>query len=79
MLTLLDKIGPDTDDLIVSVGDFLDRGPGSVEVVDLLRVRPNTVALVGNHECKDKSMGQILRHRNPTPACLMRLAAKVAA
>jgi serine/threonine protein phosphatase 1 len=42
------------DDLIIFVGDYIDRGPQSKQVVDLLldlrRAWPQTVFLRGNHE-----------------------------
>ncbi len=49
---LLDKIGPNKDDEIISVGDFVDRGPSSLEVVKFFRQNQNTVAIKGNHERK---------------------------
>lgn len=52
LLELLDQLGATSDDQLISVGDFLDRGPDSVKVLEYLRGRPNTVALVGNHERK---------------------------
>jgi serine/threonine protein phosphatase 1 len=39
-------------DLVISLGDIVDRGPDSVRVYDLLRSRPNTIVLMGNHERK---------------------------
>lgn len=42
------------DDLIVTVGDYVDRGPDSKSVIDWLMARQNRggklVALLGNHE-----------------------------
>ncbi len=52
---LMQKIPIDYDnDTLVFIGDYIDRGPGSVEVVDYLldlksRV-PGTIVLKGNHE-----------------------------
>lgn len=51
-LTLAEKIGITQEDHVVSVGDLVDRGPGSVGVVDWFRSRPNTTVLCGNHERK---------------------------
>lgn len=37
-------------DLILSVGDMMDRGPKSKEVIEFFMNTPNTEALYGNHE-----------------------------
>ncbi|MFA1547735.1 metallophosphoesterase family protein [Actinomadura chokoriensis] len=52
LLELLEKIDLRPDDLLVSVGDLVDRGPAPDEVVRLFRERPNSVAVMGNHERK---------------------------
>ncbi|HEY8479106.1 MAG TPA: metallophosphoesterase [Spirillospora sp.] len=49
---LLDKVDLRPDDLLVSVGDLVDRGPEPGEVVRLFRERPNSIAVAGNHERK---------------------------
>lgn len=49
---LLDLVALRPDDLLVSVGDLVDRGPRPAEVVRLFRERPNSVAVMGNHERK---------------------------
>jgi len=49
---LLDKVGPNKDDEIISVGDFIDLGPQSLEVVEFFRNNKNTYAVTGNHERK---------------------------
>ncbi|NIQ94113.1 MAG: serine/threonine protein phosphatase, partial [Desulfuromonadales bacterium] len=50
----LDKIAPTADDQLVFLGDYIDRGPDSRGVVDLLlqleKELPETVFLRGNHE-----------------------------
>ncbi|WP_010251959.1 metallophosphoesterase family protein [Acetivibrio cellulolyticus] len=50
--SLLDKVGLNKDDEIITVGDFLDRGPKSLEVVEFLRNNANFYSIVGNHERK---------------------------
>jgi hypothetical protein len=40
------------EDLVVSVGDLVDRGPEPGEVVDWFRARENSVVICGNHERK---------------------------
>jgi len=52
LLELLDKIDLRPEDLLVSVGDLVDRGPAPGEVVRLFRERPNSVVVMGNHERK---------------------------
>jgi serine/threonine protein phosphatase 1 len=52
LCALLDAVALHPDDTLVSVGDLVDRGPQPREVIDLLRGRPNTVVLCGNHERK---------------------------
>jgi serine/threonine protein phosphatase 1 len=50
---LLDEIEPTTDDLLVPLGDFVDRGPNSRRVLDLLldlEDRCQLVPIIGNHE-----------------------------
>ena len=53
--TLMEKIPIDyTKDILVFIGDYIDRGPGSFEVVDYLvelkQNHPDIVFLKGNHE-----------------------------
>ncbi|MEV0128611.1 metallophosphoesterase family protein [Dactylosporangium sp. NPDC050688] len=52
LMELLDAVRLCPDDLLVSVGDLVDRGPKPAEVVAYFRQRPNSVALMGNHERK---------------------------
>lgn len=52
LLDLLGKVELGPDDLLVNVGDVVDRGPAPGEVVEFLRTRPNTVVVMGNHERK---------------------------
>lgn len=52
LLDLLDRAGIGDDDLVVSVGDLVDRGPDPGPVVELFRARPHSLALCGNHERK---------------------------
>ena len=55
LAVLLDRLGPDPEqDRLVFLGDYLDRGPQSRQVLDLLlevaREHPRAVFLLGNHE-----------------------------
>ena len=55
LTTLMKRIGDDPErDLLIFLGDYINRGPRSREVlaylVELKRNRPNTVFLKGNHE-----------------------------
>jgi len=51
---LMNKVRPHPDDQIVFLGDYIDRGPQSKEVIDYLlnfaQAFPKTVFLRGNHE-----------------------------
>ena len=51
--TLIREIQPATDDLVIPLGDFVDRGPDTARVLDLLvelEDRCQLVSLLGNHE-----------------------------
>jgi serine/threonine protein phosphatase 1 len=53
LAVLIDAIEPEPDDLIVTLGDYIDRGPDSRGVLDLLLSlgsRCQLVTLLGNHE-----------------------------
>jgi serine/threonine protein phosphatase 1 len=50
--TLLDKAGLSSGDKIVAVGDIVDRGPETPEVLGFFQNTPRTYALMGNHERK---------------------------
>jgi serine/threonine protein phosphatase 1 len=52
LLELLDRAAIGQDDVVVSVGDVVDRGPDPGAVIDFFRARPNAVVLMGNHERK---------------------------
>src|SRR5687768_6189329 len=51
-LELLDRAAIGEGDLVVSVGDLVDRGPDPGAVVDFFRTRASSVVLCGNHERK---------------------------
>lgn len=62
---LLDKIGPGADDTIISVGDMIDRGPKSPEVVNFFMRTKNAIAVMGNHERKHLRFSQgLMPERN---------------
>ena len=51
--TLIENIQPTADDTLVFLGDYVDRGPDSRGVIDLLldlQSRCNLITLLGNHE-----------------------------
>jgi serine/threonine protein phosphatase 1 len=53
LTVLIDHVGLRSDDTIVTLGDYVDRGPGSAAVLDFiidLSERHNLVPLRGNHE-----------------------------
>src|SRR5690242_7774142 len=51
---LLKNVDPGTDDTVVFMGDYVDRGPSARDVIELLlefkQHHPATVFLKGNHE-----------------------------
>ncbi|MEO8395940.1 MAG: metallophosphoesterase [Chloroflexota bacterium] len=49
---LLEGAALGANDEIISVGDMVDRGPGSPRVLDFFRETPNARAIMGNHERK---------------------------
>jgi serine/threonine protein phosphatase 1 len=51
-LELLDKIKLSDGDLLISLGDIVDRGPQSKELYEYFITRPNSIVLMGNHERK---------------------------
>ncbi len=50
--SLLDKAGLTEDNLIVSVGDCVDRGPETPAVLKFFQEKPNALLIMGNHERK---------------------------
>jgi serine/threonine protein phosphatase 1 len=52
LLELVEMVDLNPDDLLVGAGDLVDRGPAPGEVVGFFRERPNSVAIMGNHERK---------------------------
>jgi serine/threonine protein phosphatase 1 len=63
--SLLAAIGPQPEDTIVALGDYVDRGPDSKGVIDCLlalRRRCTVVAIHGNHE---EMMLHVIRDRQP--------------
>lgn len=49
---LLNKAGILDDDLIIAMGDIVDRGPDSAQVLDFFSNNPSRLSLIGNHERK---------------------------
>jgi serine/threonine protein phosphatase 1 len=53
LAAILDEISPDLDDLLIFLGDFVDRGPDSRGVIEMmlgLNRHTRVVPLLGNHE-----------------------------
>ena len=51
--TLLDAVKPGPEDVLVTLGDYVDRGPDSKGVLDILLGLEKTTQLkpiIGNHE-----------------------------
>ncbi|MGB7443256.1 MAG: metallophosphoesterase family protein [Coleofasciculaceae cyanobacterium] len=49
LITLLDAVAPNGDDMIYFLGDLIDRGPQSCQVVEFVKRSPYQ-CLLGNHE-----------------------------
>lgn len=49
---LLDLAGLGPDDEIIALGDFVDRGPATPQVLDFFRSHSNARSVMGNHERK---------------------------
>ena len=49
---LLDKAGLGDGDAVIGIGDIVDRGPETPQVVEFFQNTPNTMAIMGNHERK---------------------------
>ena len=49
---LLDKAGLTSDDTILALGDIVDRGPETPQVLEFFRSQPQAMSLQGNHERK---------------------------
>ncbi|MGN7819439.1 metallophosphoesterase [Chitinophaga sp. 22536] len=52
LMMLTRKIGLTADDMLISLGDIVDRGNKSKEVYHYFSNRPRSVVLMGNHERK---------------------------
>lgn len=55
LIELTKKVGLKNDDLLISLGDIVDRGNKSKEVYEYFINRPNSIVLIGNHERKHKN------------------------
>ncbi|UHO38874.1 metallophosphoesterase [Chryseobacterium capnotolerans] len=52
LIALTKSINLKDEDLLVSLGDIVDRGNKSKEVYEYFKNRPNSIVLMGNHERK---------------------------
>ncbi|TWU60868.1 Serine/threonine-protein phosphatase 1 [Rubripirellula tenax] len=62
---LLELIAPTPEDIVVTLGDYVDRGPDSRGVIDVLvqlGKQTRLVSLLGNHE---EMMLSVIRHGEP--------------
>lgn len=55
LIELTEKIGLTESDLLISLGDIVDRGNKSKEVYEYFKNRPNSIVLIGNHERKHQN------------------------
>jgi serine/threonine protein phosphatase 1 len=51
-MEMLDRGGLSPEDQILTVGDIVDRGPASPQVLEFFRTSSNARSLLGNHELK---------------------------
>lgn len=47
---MLDLINFSSDDTLYIIGDVIDRHPGGVEILKIIKDTPNMFMLLGNHE-----------------------------
>lgn len=52
LMQLLELAKLQPDEILVSVGDIVDRGPDSLKVYEFFKNRPNSLVIMGNHERK---------------------------
>ncbi len=52
LLALLDKAGLGEEDAVIGIGDIVDRGPETPQVVEFFQKTPNARSIMGNHERK---------------------------
>ncbi|WP_216823471.1 metallophosphoesterase [Niastella vici] len=55
LIELTEKVGLTDNDMLISLGDIVDRGNKSKEVYDYFLNRPNSKVLMGNHERKHQN------------------------
>ena len=64
LLELIEKSGISNDDEIIAIGDLIDRGPKSVEVVKFFINNKNATSIRGNHERKILNLYDMLKKNN---------------
>jgi len=52
LVEILDRVGFDDDDLLLCVGDLINRGPETWHVAKFFRDTPNAQTALGNHELR---------------------------
>src|SRR5258708_12866038 len=65
MIELVGGLDPEVP--LVVVGDYFDRWSGAVEVIEWLMERPNTTALLGNHDALILGVMEETRHGREGP------------
>ena len=63
---MLDLINFSSDDTLYIIGDVIDRHPGGVEILKIIKDTPNMFMLLGNHEqmCLDMESPFAVWHGN---------------
>lgn len=50
LMTLLNEVQFNNDDILYGVGDYCDRGEENLEVLNFLSSLPNFIGIIGNHD-----------------------------
>lgn len=85
---MLDKIGFSQDDILIILGDIIDRGPDGIALLLEIMDMPNVIVVLGNHEnmmlqyLSPEATGAEIRRWNkngnaPTLGAYLKLKAKV--
>ena len=65
---LLEAVAPDPDDVVIALGDFVDRGPDARGVVDrLIELSQQTrfIGVLGNHDSPSGGIRLLTRMLGP--------------
>ena len=72
---LLESLNLDSMDRVVLLGDLVDRGPKSCEVIRIARENPQIFCVLGNHEERNKIF--FIKRKNHYEDRLFNLSSKI--